>query len=761
VGGSAALAQDAERIRVGVYDNPPKIFTDSRGRASGFHIELIEAIAEDHGWNLEFVHASWQQLLRMTEEGEIDIMPDVAYSLERDRRFTFNEETVFINWASVYSSAGFRPQNFLDLEGARVATMAEGIHTSGEMGIENLANSLRINIDIVSVENYRAAFEAVRDGAADAAVVNRIFGATFGEEYDLNRTSIIFNPVSIRYAFPPNSARTPLLAQQIDASLLELKSAESSVYYELLDEYLAGYVEETSRIPFWILAVLGGVTLLLIGFVVSVIYLKRQIRLRRVTEAALRDAKKDAENANRAKSVFLANMTHEIRTPMNAIIGYSELLQRSPEISQEQKRRLATINESGEHLLALINEVLDMSRIEADRVTIDEGSLDLRELIRQVVSFLLPSARSKGLNVETSVDDDLPQWIVGDEQKLKQILINLLNNAIKHSKSGDIRIRATADRDEGPRCVVSVRDCGPGIDSDDVERIFEPFERAHATSATVGGAGLGLAISRRYAQAMGGNAWLEHSTPEGSTFSFSFRYRSGTIQTTTALPDNETIEAVDPTYLPVKILVADDRPSNRDILEELLTPLGFSLRFAHNGAECVEQFEQWSPDCILLDIVMPKMGGIEAVRKIRSTAEGQRVKIIALTASALESDKRGILSAGADSFLYKPYRETQLLRTIGKLLSIEYQCSTGDADETAGGSDSSTGHHLVTHIGEETKEHIISAARLGSKRTLLDTVETADVPPTTRARLKQLASDYRFSEIIRLVSTMDEEDNHG
>jgi DNA-binding response OmpR family regulator len=158
---------------------------------------------------------------------------------------------------------------------------------------------------------------------------------------------------------------------------------------------------------------------------------------------------------------------------------------------------------------------------------------------------------------------------------------------------------------------------------------------------------------------------------------------------------------------------------------------------------------------------MPKMGGIEAVREIRGTAEGQRVKIIALTASALESDKRGILSAGADSFLYKPYRETQLLRTIGQLLSIEYQCSAGDTDETAGGSDSSDGDQLVTRVGEETKEHIISAARLGSKRTLLDTVETADVPPATRARLKQLASEYRFSEIIRLASTIDEEDNHG
>jgi ABC-type amino acid transport substrate-binding protein len=335
-----SAAQEVESVRIGVYDNPPKIYVDEQGEVSGFHAELIQAIAEKNEWEIEYVRGRWEELLRMTEAGEIDIMPDVAYSRERDRRFVFNEETVFINWASVYSRTGFRPQSFIDLGGARVTTMEGGIHTTGEMGIVNLARSLRINIQILPVDDYRTAFEAVKDGKADAAVVNRIFGNTYGSEYGLNRTSIIFNPVSIRYALPKPSPRTAVLAAELDAALIELKNNESSVYYHLLDEYLAGYVEETSRVPLWLLALLGGVTLLLVILVVTLVYLKK-----------------------------------EIRTPMNAIIGYSELLQRSPEIGQDQKRRLEIINESGEHLLALINAVLDMSRIEADRVTVEEGIL--------------------------------------------------------------------------------------------------------------------------------------------------------------------------------------------------------------------------------------------------------------------------------------------------------------------------------------------------------------------------------------------------
>ncbi|MBN2049718.1 MAG: transporter substrate-binding domain-containing protein [Spirochaetales bacterium] len=747
------FGQGNDLIRVGVYENPPKIYTDDTGRVTGFHGELIRVIADRNGWKLQFVHGSWEELLDKTEAGEIDIMMDVAFSLERLERFEFNSESVFINWAAVYSRRGFTPQSFFDLEGKRIAGMEGGIHTDGDMGIVNLCRSFNISIDLVPVPDYEAAFRLLDAGEVDAAVVNRLFGTLYGKDYDINRTPIIFNPISIHFAFPKQSGRTPRLMAEIDDSLKNLKEDNGSVYYRLLDEYLSDYVDRDAAIPLWLLLTLSGISLLLVILVVLFVRLKLETKRRFQTEAALLEAKKDAEAANRAKSLFLANMTHEIRTPMNAILGYSELLQRDPKVSEEQRKNLEIINTSGEQLLSLINDVLDMSRIEADKISYDEANFSFPAMVEQTVSLLRPLAQKKGIDFISEVDEKLPEFMKSDEQKIRQILLNLVSNAVKYSDSGTIRVEGTLSPEREDLCVVTVRDSGLGIAEEDRGRIYQPFERATLNISDKGGTGLGLSISKKYAQFLGGDSWLQGSGPEGSTFCFSFTFREGESVTPPAIRPQSRIKRVAAKNLPVRILIADDRYNNRDILEKLLTTLGFSVKTARNGREALEVFTSWRPQGILMDVVMPEMDGRQAVEAIRRDPEGSRVKIIALTASALEEDKQGILDAGADLFMYKPYKEEKLLGALGNLLEIDYEYDEDFSDipeEPA----------AVENLPEALKEELLKAVKIGSRAEILELLERQGVPEGLKKKIVSLAQGYQFNEILTLLGETAKEGPH-
>jgi PAS domain S-box-containing protein len=387
------------------------------------------------------------------------------------------------------------------------------------------------------------------------------------------------------------------------------------------------------------------------------------------SNAALADAKAEADRANRAKSLFLASMSHEIRTPLNAILGFSQLLLHDPGISVEQREQLTTINRSGEHLLALINDILEMSKIEAGRAHLNLNTFDLGALVKDIATMFKLRAHSKGLSLVVKVCDDLPPAVVSDENKIRQIFINLLGNAVKFTEHGQItwQVRTV----DGKRLVTTVEDTGPGIDKTDLARLFDKFVQAsHGMRA--GGTGLGLAISREFARLLGGDVVAESEAGRGSCFHFDIPITAGRTADLPNLAGSRQIAGLKPGSPRYRILVVDDQPDSRSLLVKILAGVGFETCEAIDGVEAMQAFETLRPSAILMDLRMPHMDGFETTRKIKQSEQGRRTPIIAVTASTFDEDRKRALEGSMDDFVGKPFHEAEILEKLRAHLQLDY-----------------------------------------------------------------------------------------
>ncbi len=391
-------------------------------------------------------------------------------------------------------------------------------------------------------------------------------------------------------------------------------------------------------------------------------------------EVALHRAKQEADRANRAKSIFLANMSHEIRTPMNAILGFSQLMQRDPEVTPRQRKQLDTINRSGEHLLALINDILEISKIEAGRVTLNLTAFDLHALLNDLEMMFRLRTDAKNLQFSVERIGEVPRFVVSDEGKLRQVLINLLGNAVKFTKKGGIILRARARHEEtkGLRLMIEVEDTGPGIAAEDMGRLFHHFEQTETGRKSGTGTGLGLAISSEFVRLMGGDISVSSKVDRGSLFGFNIALKEANPAAVAVKAESRPATGLQPGQPQYRVLVADDKEDNRELLSQMLGPIGFQIRQAANGEDSVKQFETWGPSLILMDLRMPVMDGYEAIRRIRASTGGKDTRIIAVTASAFEEARQEVLADGADDFVSKPFRETELIEKIGRLLGVKY-----------------------------------------------------------------------------------------
>lgn len=388
----------------------------------------------------------------------------------------------------------------------------------------------------------------------------------------------------------------------------------------------------------------------------------------RTAELAL--AKEAAEAANRAKTAFLANMSHELRTPLNAILGFAQLMERDPSLDSDHRRELQTINRSGRHLLTLINDVLEIARIEAGHTTIVSKPFDFIDLIRSVEEMMRLRAETKGLHFQVEPHSDLPYSVIGDGQRLKQVLLNLLGNAIKYTEQGTVTLRVTPNP-HNDLIRFEVIDTGAGIAPDDQAHIFQAFYQTEIGLAQGEGAGLGLTLCREFVHMMGGDITVNSQVDQGSEFAFSLPLPA-TDQVPTTLPQARVL-GLQPGQPPVRVLIAEDATDSREFLARLLTSVGFEVMAVENGLKAVESFKSWHPHFIWMDIRMPVLNGFAATQHIRALPGGDQVKIVALTASVFQERMSDILQAGCDDILGKPFEEEQLFQIMGEQLHLDYR----------------------------------------------------------------------------------------
>lgn len=675
---------NAIHVRVGIYENNPKIFMDN-GKPAGFWPEIVNYVATQEGWVIEWVPGTWTECLDRLQKNEIDIMPDVALTEERSLIYDFSNEGVYTSWSMIFERKGAEIQSLIDLEGKKLAVLQGSVNVEGAGGIKQLLTAFDVRCTLLEKDTYDAVLAAVQSGEADGGVTSKDFGFEHAAQYGLEETPILFQPSQLYFAFSKNAELTPYLIERVDYNVKAIKDDTGSIYYQALDQWISGSVVRTYEMPTWAISVIAGVAWVCLVAIVGVFLLRSRVNARTkaltqentrrkqaeektreseefssgllrniphpmhvldpdrrilfvnpallkltgFTEAELlgtkppypwwpeerrqeseqsfeqavsgkasrfelqfrkkngvlfwvavnfsiledngtllyyisawtditerkrtdeelakyRDKLEDLvkirtaelaektvelslanehlQEMDKLKSVFLASMSHELRTPLNSIIGFTGimLMGMSGELNEEQKKQLTLIKNSSSHLLSLINDILDISKIEANRVELSPEEFQLKDLAKEVIDPMVIAANGKGVQLISNVPDSIP--VYNDRRRMKQVLLNLVSNAVKFTEKGSVTIKASLSGEN--KIEIKVIDTGIGIKPDEMGKLFQPFQQVGASlTKKYEGTGLGLYLSSKLAGLMGGGLTAGSEYGKGSEFTFTLPLR--------------------------------------------------------------------------------------------------------------------------------------------------------------------------------------------------------------------------------------------
>jgi signal transduction histidine kinase/CheY-like chemotaxis protein/HPt (histidine-containing phosphotransfer) domain-containing protein len=674
-------------VMVGLYENAPKVFTAANGRPSGLFVELLNEVARIEGWKLRYVPCEWAECLRQLEAGQIDLMPDVAFSSERSQHFDFHKVSVANSWSQVYSRPDLIFHGVSDLAGMRVAVLQGGIQQSF---LAQLMSGNQLSYQPVPVGTLAEGYQAVVDGRADAVVTNSFFAAHNGHRYRLVETPIVFLPSTLYFA--AGKGRNAALLDRLDANLVGWRQDADSIYFDALHRAMAAPPEVL--VPRWVrtsLVALGAGLLLLVALSLllrwkvaqrtrDLLATTQELEHQRANleqlvaarTAELQAAKDEAERLTRVKSDFLANMSHEIRTPMNAVLGMLYLALKA-ELAPAVRNQLAKAQGAAHSLLGIINDILDFSKIEAGKLDIEQVEFGLDAVLEQLADAVGFQAEHKGIEFLIRYDPAIPSRLVGDPLRLGQILLNLCGNAVKFTDRGEVELSfRRLNSDESDLVMqVCVRDSGIGMTAEAQQKLFEKFTQAdQSTTRQFGGTGLGLAICKNLTELMGGRIWVEDSQAgRGTTICFTVHLQ---IARQAQARQRELVEQAGPLLQGIRVLVVDDNEVSREIMAEMLRFFRLDVGTAANGPAALSalQAADGKPyDLVLMDWRMPGMNGDEATQRIhRDVTLPHQPKVVMVTAYGREDVMRLAEQAGVDGFLIKPVSPSVLLDTILSVL---------------------------------------------------------------------------------------------
>lgn len=479
-------------------------------------------------------------------------------------------------------------------------------------------------------------------------------------------------------------------------------------------------------------------------------------------------AKESAEQANRAKSDFLAKMSHELRTPLNVILGFTQLLQRQINLTPSQQEHLSTINRSGEHLLMLINDVLDLSKIEARRIPINNTPMDLDQFLDRLQDMLQLKANAQGLQLKIARSPQINPYISVDEGKLRQVLINLLGNALKFTFRGEVCLDITPTRTEhGEALHFEVRDTGVGIADHECAKLFEPFEQTVSGEAMGQGTGLGLAIAQQFVRLMGGEITVTSVVGQGSTFEFTLPVQAAPVQTLDAPTPTPQVLHLAPNQPNYRLLIVDDSVEHCRVLSELLLDVGFEVKVATGGHSALQLWESFTPHLVWMDAQMPDLDGYEVTRRMRSRELAEHrtpTKIIALTARVFEADRALALASGCDDFVRKPFEEAAIFTTLAEHLNVEYcyvepnvatvsHLPDSDASLIIAYSQEQQFQSMVQQMPDQWQADLLGAAQCCDHSLVLPLLQAMPAPSRPLQKyLLQCLNHYRFDYIVDLFA---------
>ncbi|MEG3639242.1 transporter substrate-binding domain-containing protein [Magnetococcus sp. PR-3] len=658
-------------------DWPPVETLDDKGQHVGLSRDLLDAIGAKLGIKFQSIQQNnWAQSVQKVRQGTLDMFSAIAPTPQRQAWLDFTP--VYLSLPIVIVTRRDTPfiHGLEPLNGQKVSVV-------DDYASDDFLSAHHTKIQRMEAKNLTQALNMVRRGEVKAFVgsLGAARAVMTREQMD---DLVVSGPTPYEYQISLGTPKTnPMLHSILSKGLASLDDA---TLHTMKNRWLSLVVEK--RVDYQLILLIVCIALLVL---MVIIYWNRRLtslnhRLQASTEAMQR-AKQIAEEANQAKTDFIANMSHELRTPLNAILGFSEILQRMPQAPATTAEPVQIIYRSSQHLLNLINGVLEMAKVEHGRLVKEEVDFDFVLFMEDITALIRGQCTLKELNFEEQYDVNLPRYLHTDAPKLRQVLINVLANAVKYTDHGTVRLNVQTHPTQSDHIhgfQFDIHDSGIGMEQDEASTIFEPYQRVGDTTRTKG-TGLGLAISRQIMNLLDGQITAESSPGQGSHFSISLQMATALEPLSLSQKPHRTIVGITQADRDQRILIAEDDRLNQKLLLHHLESIGFTVRVVSNGAAAVEMVTQWQPHFIWMDWHMPVMNGLQATRAIRAMELPHDPIIVCLTASAFKEERTAILEAGCDHFLIKPYRAHQIYDMLRNTLNVTYLYETAEIEQVMEG----------------------------------------------------------------------------